>query len=80
MGTLEEIGVVLEHIYYNINSPCEKIFLIGDFYFPMMKLIENMIKYNLVDKNVVDKIIYLPVKSNENVDLDSFAEKIMRLI
>lgn len=80
MGTIEEIGVILEHMYYNINFPCEKIVLIGDFYLPIMKLIENMAKYNLIDKNIIDKIIYLPIEASENTELDSFIDKIIQLI
>ncbi len=80
MGTLEEIGVVLEHMYYNINSPCEKIFLIGDFYLPIMKLIENMTNNNLVDKSIVHKVIYMPLKSDENIDSDNFTDKIIKFL
>ena len=80
MGTLEEIGVTLEHMYYNIDSPCEKIFLIGDFYLPIIKLIENMANYNLIDKNIIEKIIYLPLEINQETDLDSYIDKITELI
>ena len=78
MGTIEEIGVILEHMYYNVDSPCEKIFLIGDFYFPLIKLTENMMNYGLIDKRIIDRIIYLPL--NSDINFDDYSNKIMELV
>ncbi len=78
MGTIEEIGVILEHMYYNVDSPCEKIFLIGDFYYPLIKLTENMMNYGLVDKRIIDRIIYLPL--NSDINFDDCLNKIMELV
>lgn len=80
MGTIEEIGVTLENMYYNINSPNDKIFLIGDFYYPLIKLTENMVKYGLINKDIIDRIIYLPFDYDKKPDLDKFTDKIIRLI
>ena len=78
MGTIEEIGVILEHMYYNVDSPCEKIFLIGDFYYPLIQLTENMTNHGLIDKRIIDRIICLPVNTDTN--FDDCTDKITKLI
>jgi predicted Rossmann-fold nucleotide-binding protein len=77
-GSMQELGLTLENVYYQTPGAPQKMILIGKNYWnPLLQLFNNMVKMGTVDKSIFDCVTVVDVPLNNP---EQAAEQITKIV